>query len=183
MRLSLIIVCSILNISLVFGQSASLKGQVFDPSGASVPGAVVMLTSPSGQVQTTTANNTGSYSFANLPVGDYSVLASAPSLEQQPISVALKTGVQTLRLELKVAVNQQQTTVQAEAESAVSTEASSNASALVLRGKDLQALADDPEDLQADLQALAGPSAGPGVRLFLHRRLQRRTDAFEGRHS
>src|SRR5581483_6055022 len=43
----------------------------------------------------------------------------------------------------------------------VSTEASSNASAVVLRGDDLQALSDDPEDLATDLQALAGPSAGP----------------------
>ncbi len=50
-----------------------------------------------------------------------------------------------------------------EAESAptVSTEASNNAGALVLRGSDLDALPDDPDDLQSDLQALAGPSAGP----------------------
>jgi hypothetical protein len=31
----------------------------------------------------------------------------------------------------------------------------------VLRGDDLQALADDPDDLAADLQALAGSSTGP----------------------
>ena len=42
-----------------------------------------------------------------------------------------------------------------------SVSAASNASALVLRGSDLQALADNPEDLATDLQALAGPSAGP----------------------
>src|SRR4029077_1083851 len=40
------------------------------------------------------------------------------------------------------------------------TDPSSNASALILRDEDLQALSDDPEDLQSDLQALAGPSAG-----------------------
>ena len=43
----------------------------------------------------------------------------------------------------------------------VSVDPSQNAGALVLRGADLQALSDDPDDLQADLQALAGPSAGP----------------------
>ena len=32
---------------------------------------------------------------------------------------------------------------------------------MVLRGADLEALSDDPDDLAADLQALAGPSAGP----------------------
>src|SRR6202022_4461039 len=36
-----------------------------------------------------------------------------------------------------------------------------NANTIVLTGKDLDALSDDPDDLQAELQALAGPSAGP----------------------
>src|SRR3712207_8258515 len=36
-----------------------------------------------------------------------------------------------------------------------------NADAIVLNGKDLDALPEDPEDLAAALQALAGPSAGP----------------------
>jgi len=44
----------------------------------------------------------------------------------------------------------------------VSTDAASNATATVLTGDDLNSLSDDPEDLAADLQALAGPSAGPG---------------------
>src|SRR5262249_42093216 len=51
----------------------------------------------------------------------------------------------------------------------VSTETSNNASALVLRGSDLDALSDDPNDLLADLQALAGPSAGPsGGSIFIY---------------
>ena len=33
---------------------------------------------------------------------------------------------------------------------------------VLLRGGDLQALSDDPDDLADDLQTLAGPSAGPG---------------------
>jgi hypothetical protein len=38
----------------------------------------------------------------------------------------------------------------------------------VLRGTDLEALADDPDDLAADLQALAGPSASPnGGAIFI----------------
>ena len=41
------------------------------------------------------------------------------------------------------------------------TDSSNNASAIVLRGADLEALSDDPDDLAEDLQALAGPSAGP----------------------
>ena len=43
----------------------------------------------------------------------------------------------------------------------VSTDASSNGAALVLRQKELATLSDDPDELQQQLQAMAGPAAGP----------------------
>ena len=43
----------------------------------------------------------------------------------------------------------------------VSVEAGGNASAIVIKGKDLDALSDDPDELSNELPALAGPSAGP----------------------
>ena len=43
----------------------------------------------------------------------------------------------------------------------MSTEAGANTSAIVLKGSDLDALSDDPDELQNELEALAGPSAGP----------------------
>src|SRR5207248_9996046 len=59
-------------------------------------------------------------------------------------------------------------TVQENNRAAVSTDANANASAQVLRGEDLDALGDSPEDLQAALAALAGPSAGPsGGQIFI----------------
>jgi Carboxypeptidase regulatory-like domain/TonB dependent receptor len=143
-------------------RTTSLRGQVFDESGAVVPKATVTITGQSGLVKTTTAGAEGSYSFMGLVPGDYTVQATAPRLEQQPVKVTLKPGSQTLRLELKVAATMQQTTVQDTAGTSLSTESSNNASTLVLKGEDLKALADDPEDLATDLQALAGPSAGPG---------------------
>jgi hypothetical protein len=79
----------------------------------------------------------------------------------QPAKITLHGGTQSLDLQLKIAVAVQQVTVQSDTGPKVSTEASSNASALVISGTDLDALSDDPEDLMADLQALAGPSAGP----------------------
>src|SRR4029077_8309260 len=45
---------------------------------------------------------------------------------------------------------------------------SKNAGATVLTGSDLDMLSDDPNDLQNDLEALAGPSAGPnGGQIFV----------------
>ena len=43
----------------------------------------------------------------------------------------------------------------------LSTDPDSNASATVIKGKDLEALSDDPDELSSELTALAGPSAGP----------------------
>lgn len=143
-------------------QAASLRGQLTDESGAVVPGATVTLTDASGVVRTTAASSDGSYSFGDLSSGNYTVQAAAPDLRgPDPAKIDLKPGLQILNFQLRVAVTAQQVTVEDKAGPSVGTEASNNASAIVLRDADLDALSDSPEDLQADLQALAGPSAGP----------------------
>ena len=62
---------------------------------------------------------------------------------------------------MTVAAEKQEITVNEAANTAVSVEPDNNATALVLRGEDLAALPDDPDDLADALQALAGPGAGP----------------------
>ena len=159
MRLSFILFA--LSASLL-AQTAALRGVVTDETGAVLPSAKVTVDGPAG-VKTTAAGGDGSYIFTGLAPGDYTVQASAPDLAlPRPVKVALGSGIQTLNLQLKVAATVQQLTVDENAATAVTTDAASNASAVTLKGSDLDALADDPEDLQADLQALAGPSAGPG---------------------
>lgn len=68
----------------------------------------------------------------------------------------LKAGIQLLNLRLNVATTAQQVTVQDNPGPSVTANPANNGSALVIQGEDLQALSDDPEDLQTDLQALAG---------------------------
>jgi hypothetical protein len=150
-------------------QTASLRGQVTDQNGAIVPAARVTLNGPSGLVKTAIADDGGLYFFIGLPPGDYQVRASASDLVlPEPVKVTLKAGVQTMNLQLKVVLQAQQMTVQESGDSKISTDPAKNAGALVLRGTDLDSLADDPEDLQADLLALAGPSAGPsGGSIFI----------------
>jgi len=144
------------------GQTAAIRGQVTDESGAVIPSAKVTLTGPSGSTRSTASSADGAYSFTRLAAGDYTVQASAPDLAlPQPANVGLTSGVETLNLQLRVVMASQQVAVEEHAGPAVATDAASNASALVLHGENLQALSDSPEDLQADLQALAGPSAGP----------------------
>jgi len=148
---------------LLVAETASVRGRVLDPSGAMVPRATVTLKDSAGATTTATTGNDGWFSVDAIAPGEYKVVASAPNLEQaQPLQISLKPGRQVIRLQMRITAVKQQTTVQDTGQGGVSTEAASNASALVLRGKDLEALGDSPEDLSTDLQALAGPSAGPG---------------------
>jgi Carboxypeptidase regulatory-like domain/TonB dependent receptor len=150
-------------------QTATLRGQITDESEALVPAAEVTLTGSDGHAQATKADSSGFYSFSAVLPGKYTVQASAARLTmRQPATIALKPGVQTLNLQLSVASIQEKITVQENPGPSLSTDAESNASALVLRGDDLQALSDDPDDLQEDLQALSGPAAGPnGGQIFI----------------
>ena len=50
-----------------------------DGSRSMIPGATVMVESAEGARQTT-ADNVGSYTFADLPAGRYQIRASAPGL-------------------------------------------------------------------------------------------------------
>src|SRR5262249_25164106 len=138
-------------------QTGALTGRVLDESGALVPGATVSVGARS--VKT---GADGRYALAGLATGDYDVRASAPDLAMDtPVRFTVRGGANELDLRLRVAAAAQKVTVE-ESAAVVSTDASTNANATVISGADLDSLSDDPEDLSADLQALAGPSAGPG---------------------
>ena len=76
-------------------------------------------------------------------------------------TVTLTAGqTKTLNIALQIEMEKQQVQVEAEAPT-VDTSPDDNANAVVLKGKDLDALSDDPDELENQLQALAGPAAGP----------------------
>ena len=151
----------------LIAQTTTLRGVVTDETGAVIPAAKVTVRGPNGERSVATGND-GSYTLAGLPPGDYTMEASASGLVlPEPMRVTLSTGVRALNLQMKVAATRQEITVQ-ESDATVNTDAASNASAVTIKGSDLESLSDDPEDLQSDLQALAGPSAGPsGGQIFI----------------
>ena len=141
--------------------SGTLRGRVTDSSGAVIPGAAVSLAGPGG-ARTTTTDATGAYLFTGLPSGTYTVQATTTGFSPFEAKAEIGAGpATTLNIGLQVALEKQEVTVSSETGPSVDTDAANNAGALVLRGDDLDALSDDPDDLSADLQALAGPSAGP----------------------
>lgn len=138
-----------------------VRGRVTDESGAVVVGATVRL-SGAGGGKTTKTGVDGGFVFSEVEAGEYRVRASAPQLGQpEPAVVTVSGGAVTVELVLRVLGEKQELTVEDRTGPSVSTEASGNASAVVMRGSDLDALAENADDLAADLQALAGPAAGP----------------------
>jgi hypothetical protein len=143
----------------------TLRGLITDELGAAIVGANVTLTDASGVQKKTTTNAEGVYTFASLAPGKYSLQAVAPGFALSDTKEVDITGTrQSIDLTLKVTIEEKVTVT----ETAVSTEATNNANQTVIAGKDLDALPDDPDELAAALQALAGPSVGPnGGQIFI----------------
>jgi Carboxypeptidase regulatory-like domain len=142
--------------------TGGIRGQVTDPSGGALVGATVLLTTPSGGSMDTTTNKDGVYEFKGLAAGTYEIKAVAAgfAMFDKP-GVALAAG-QTLRLDVQMTIEVQQEKVVVQSSSAqLDTSPENNANSITLTGKDLEALSDDPDELQSELEALAGPSAGP----------------------
>jgi hypothetical protein len=141
-----------------------VRGTVKDDTGGVIPGASVALANQNGTLQTTQTSRIGTYTFHAVSPGTYTVSATYAGLQQEgtkSIAVAVGQGT-TADIVMTVQQQRQEVTVSDTAANTVSTEPANNATALVLRQEDLDALPDDPDDLEADLQALAGPAAGPG---------------------
>lgn len=154
----------------LFGQQnrAALRGLITDEMGSAIVGASVTITDANGQARTTVSNDEGVYTFSGLAPGKYNLRAAAQGFAAfSDEEVELKAGQRpSLDLVLKVTIEEQKVTVAIE--TPVSTDASANANQTVISGKDLDALPDDPAELAAALQALAGPSMGPnGGQIFV----------------
>src|SRR6202789_323655 len=148
---------------ILFGQGATggLQGRVLDPSGAVIPNAQITVTSASGKGASAVSDGTGSYQVRGLAAGVYTVNAATAGFAPFTSTVTVSGGqTKTLNIAMQIQMEQQQVQVEADAPT-VDTSPDSNANAVVLKGKDLDALSDDPDELESQLQALAGPAAGP----------------------
>jgi hypothetical protein len=147
---------------------ATLRGVIKDELGGTIVGATVTLTDDTGLEKTATTNGEGAYVFSGLVPGKYSLRATATGFAATDDNeVDLTAGARkSLDITLKVTIEEQKVTIAAE--TPLSTESTNNANQTLITGKDLDALPDDPDELAAALQALAGPSMGPnGGQIFV----------------
>ena len=150
---------------VLYAQSGTgaIHGTVTDPSGAVIPNATISITTPDGHTIASTAGDaSGAYQARSLGAGTYIIIANAqgfaPSASKAVVLAAGQNKQFDISLEIQVAKQQ---VVVNEDTPTVSVDPTSNANSMVIKGKDLDALSDDPDELQSELSALAGPGAGP----------------------
>ncbi|HEY6337148.1 MAG TPA: carboxypeptidase regulatory-like domain-containing protein [Candidatus Sulfotelmatobacter sp.] len=158
-----VLVSALLSASLCFAQAGTgiLKGQVTDPSGAAITKADVALTPASGSPLSTQTDTQGMYAFKGLAPGEYTldVVAQGFTLYE---NTKVEIAAQPVRLNVTLQIEVQTQKVQvSDTAPTVDVNPANNAGAITISSKELEALPDDPDELLTDLQALAGPSAGP----------------------
>ena len=143
--------------------TGTVSGKVTDQTGALIPGATVTATGADGKQVSSTSDQGGTFSLHSLPAGSYTVSATASGFAQYTQQGVMLTAghALTLNMTLQVQAQEEKINVQSERPTQLDVGSSSSAGALVIKGKDLEALSDDPDELSSELQALAGPSAGP----------------------
>ena len=150
-------------------RAGSLRGQVLDELGGAIIGASVTAIDGKGVEKSVVTNDAGSYTINGLAPGKYTVRAITAgfAMTETPDVEVVAGKAQQFDITLKVAIEEQKVTIATD-DRTLSTDPENNAGAVVLKGEDIDALPDDPDDLAAALQALAGPSAGPnGGQIFV----------------
>jgi hypothetical protein len=138
-----------------------VHGTITDPDGELIPGATVTFTPAKGPGRTAKSGADGTYNITITP-GAYTMLVSMPGFASYLMTNLKVPSVPSTTLDAKLKIGEETTVVNVEASAVqLSVDPDSNASSTILQGKDLEALSDDPDELQSELTALAGPAAGP----------------------
>ncbi|HEV2615657.1 MAG TPA: carboxypeptidase-like regulatory domain-containing protein [Candidatus Acidoferrales bacterium] len=86
--------------------TATLQGQILDPSGGSIPKAkVTAVNKATGVTRTVETTSSGEYDLTAIPVGDYTVTAESTGFQTQAKDVTLQVG-QTATLDFSLAVGE-----------------------------------------------------------------------------
>lgn len=160
--------------AVAIGQSADdstqgtgeLAATIVDPTGAVIPRAEVTLARAGAAAVTATSDGEGVVLVSNLQPGDYTIEVRANGFSTvKRLHMEIRAGhVQRLTMKLPIQVQQQQVKVNG---NELDSSPDSNGSAIVLKGSDLDMLPDDPQQLQEQLQAMAGVNPEGGTQFFV----------------
>ncbi len=138
-----------------------VHGTIADPDGAVIPGASIVFAPTSGPSRRAKSGADGTYSVSLTP-GSYNLTVTMPGFSAYSVQNLRIPPVPGLTVDAKLQIGHEDVVVNVDANAVqLSVDPDANASSTVIQGKDLEALSDDPDELQSELQALAGPAAGP----------------------
>ena len=130
--------------------NSAIHGTVADPTGAVMSKATVKISTPDGRAVTTaTSDASGLYQAHDLAPGSLHRGRERPGLcIFRTQAVTLDAG-QSKQLDIKLQIQVEKEQLQVEEETTtVDTSPENNANAIIIKGKDLDALSDDPDELQ-----------------------------------
>jgi hypothetical protein len=149
--------------TVAFAQSpdtSTLHGTVTDQTGGVLSQASVALERANERKRTVKTDQEGVYRFEQVPPGRYTLTVSYQGFMDFAAEVKLEaqaTTVRDVRLKVAVAVS-----VEVKEAPRLSTDPRKNLSALILTGKDLEGLPDDPQLFLLRVLQMAGSTGRPG---------------------
>lgn len=138
-----------------------VHGTITDPDGSLIPGASITMTPAHGAPAKATSGSDGTYTVTVAP-GNYTIQVTMQGFASYVMTNLKVPAVASTTVDAKLKIGETDTVINVEASAVqLSVDSDSNASSTIISGKDLDALSDDPDELQSELAALAGPAAGP----------------------
>ena len=112
---SMLCLLNSVSLALAQGTTASIVGEVYDPSGAIVPGVQIMAVHvDTGSGRTTMTNQAGRYVFRNLQIGRYTVSVEVPGFKKAQVSDVTLLIDQTASIDLHLQAGEITETVNVE---------------------------------------------------------------------
>ena len=132
---------------------AQLRVIVLDQTGAGVPGVTVTVTAATGLLAKAVADQRGIATLSGLSIGDVQLHAELQGFVPYDAMLTLRRGANSQNVTLNIQGFQEQVVVD---ESAVRVESGAAETSKVLDESQIDQLPDDPDELQALLEQMAG---------------------------
>ena len=134
-------------------QPAQLRVTVVDQSGGAVPGASVRVTADGVPPTSAIADERGTVTVPSLPIGAVQVHVEFAGFVPSDRTVTLRRGNNTQAMTLGIAGLEEQVVV---TDTSATDDRRGNAMSTTLDEADIAELSDDPDEMQAQLEAMTG---------------------------
>lgn len=139
-----------------FAQNANqsqLRLVVVDETGAGIPAATIVVTPAGGAPITATSDDRGLATISAVATGNVQLHVEFTGFEPSDQQVSLKRGANNQTVTLKIAGLQEQVVVN---DTSSAEDLSGNSQTTTLEQSEIDALPDDPDELQAALEQMTG---------------------------